>query len=110
MMTGLGLTSYVDNQSAPSDLKHVEIKYITNKSCGEDYGYSSWQIKDSMMCARDTDADSCNGDSGGPLYDKDNNVLVGLTSWGKGCANANYPGVYSRIAHEVSRILVLYFC
>ena len=29
--------------------------------------------------------------SGGPLYDKANGVLVGVTSWGFGCADPNYP-------------------
>lgn len=28
---------------------------------------------------------------GGPLYDKDNNVLVGVVSWGYGCAQEGMP-------------------
>ena len=42
------------------------------------------------------------GDSGGPLIDKLNNVLVGVVSWGDGCAVKGYPGVYSRISAQVS--------
>jgi secreted trypsin-like serine protease len=29
--------------------------------------------------------------SGGPLYDKVNSVLVGVVSWGYGCADRDYP-------------------
>ena len=40
--------------------------------------------------------DACQGDSGGPT--KYNNQLVGATSWGIGCAQARYPGVYADVA------------
>ena len=41
----------------------------------------------------------CSGDSGGPLIvnkGKDNDILVGLVSWGRGCQM--YPGVYGRVS------------
>lgn len=43
--------------------------------------------------------DSCSGDSGGPLiqYDRDDNpVLVGVVSFGSGCARPKKHAVYSR--------------
>ena len=45
--------------------------------------------------------DTCFGDSGGPLMMFTPNkqwVLVGLTSYGHGCARKGYAGVYTRVA------------
>ena len=41
--------------------------------------------------------DTCSGDSGGPLVI--NGRLAGIISWGNGCAEPYYPGVYTEVAY-----------
>jgi secreted trypsin-like serine protease len=51
--------------------------------------------------------DTCQGDSGGPLMMFNSSsqwVLVGITSYGQGCAEPNYAGVYTRVAAFTSWI------
>ena len=65
--------------------------------------YKVGSIYDSMICAARSNQDACQGDSGGPLLERDstNPTLVGVVSWGNGCAKQGYPGVYSRISDQV---------
>jgi len=50
-----------------------------------------------MFCAGQAGKDSCQGDSGGPITNIDNTTLIGIVSWGEGCALPRKPGVYARI-------------
>ena len=57
-----------------------------------------------MFCAGYTDGtprDTCQGDSGGPLFvhcsEDDSIVLVGIASWGYGCAASVTPGIYTKV-------------
>ncbi|XP_039148839.1 trypsin delta [Drosophila simulans] len=94
-VSGWGTQSY-GSSSIPSQLQYVNLNIVGNSQCASStYGYGS-QIRSSMICAAASGKDACQGDSGGPLVS--GGVLVGVVSWGYGCAYANYPGVYASVA------------
>jgi trypsin len=77
----------------------LEVDVPIDDSCGN---YSNSDITNNMVCAGDGNGgeDSCQGDSGGPLIMTNSDgeyELIGIVSWGYGCAEAQYPGVYSKI-------------
>ena len=48
------------------------------------------------------ETDSCQGDSGGPIVC--DGKLSGVISFGRGCANASFPGVYTKIQSYIEWI------
>lgn len=52
--------------------------------------------------------DTCQGDSGGPLFGRygpnRTSILMGITSWGIGCAIDGFPGVYTKVGNYVDWI------
>ncbi|MDH6624767.1 secreted trypsin-like serine protease [Streptomyces sp. LBL] len=90
---GWGTTS--SNGSSSNQLRTATVPTVSDSSCTSSYG--SDYVKSDMVCAGYTSGgvDTCQGDSGGPLLI--GGVLAGITSWGEGCAQAGYPGVYTRL-------------
>ncbi|MER5214277.1 serine protease [Streptomyces sp. NPDC002838] len=90
---GWGTTS--SNGSSSNQLRTATVPTVSNSGCAGSYG-SNFVASD-MVCAGYTSGgiDTCQGDSGGPLLI--GGVLAGITSWGEGCADADYPGIYTRL-------------
>ncbi len=90
---GWGTTS--ENGSSSNQLRTATVPIVSNAGCAGSYG--SDFVASDMVCAGYTSGgtDTCQGDSGGPLLI--GGVLAGITSWGEGCAQAGYPGIYTRL-------------
>ncbi|KAH8349833.1 hypothetical protein KR084_007787, partial [Drosophila pseudotakahashii] len=74
------------------NLRKVTVNIVDWNDCGMSYKY----ITEDQICAAALGKDSCQGDSGGPLVV--NGKLVGIVSYGNGCAHPYYPGVYANVA------------
>jgi len=99
--TALGWGTTSEGGSISPVLREVDIPIIDNERCANYYSGTSG-ITAQMLCAYVDGGgrDSCQGDSGGPLIVMSGGqpLLVGIVSWGVGCARANYPGVYARVS------------
>ncbi|KOB66887.1 Trypsin, partial [Operophtera brumata] len=94
---GWGTTS--SGGAASETLRHVQIWTVNQNTCAQRYASGGATITANMLCSGWLDVggrDQCQGDSGGPLYH--NNIVVGVCSWGFGCAQAFYPGVNARVS------------
>ncbi|XP_022233095.2 trypsin alpha-3 [Drosophila obscura] len=93
-ISGWGSTSF--SGSSSSQLLYIDTRIVGRSECGSStYGYGGL-IRETMICAAAANKDACQGDSGGPLVS--GGQLVGVVSWGRECALANYPGVFADVA------------
>lgn len=83
-----------------SELREVTVPVVDHATCNSNY--DGIIHEDLMLCAGTEGMDSCQGDSGGPLLV--GKTIVGITSWGYGCARAGNPGVYARVSTFVDFI------
>ncbi|MEV4646102.1 serine protease [Saccharopolyspora sp. NPDC049357] len=89
---GWGNTSEGGQQA--DHLQMAQLPVTSDETCSKAYPEYSNQ---SMVCAGVPEGgiDSCQGDSGGPMVA--DGRLIGVVSWGQGCAQPGFPGVYARV-------------
>lgn len=86
------------NKGTPSEiLQSAEVDIVPDDICKSSFPFKANYVAKRMICAglKEGGVDSCTGDSGAPLVC--DGLVVGLSSWGIGCADKRYPGVYTSI-------------
>lgn len=84
-------------------LKEITVPLLGDAFCGATNSYGADFRASNMLCAGIPAGGSgtCQGDSGGPLsvpIDGGGRRIVGVVSWGDGCAKPNKPTIYARVA------------
>ncbi|XP_071375332.1 transmembrane protease serine 4-like isoform X2 [Centroberyx affinis] len=98
VVTGWGYLE--ENGRISPSLQKASIPLIDSAQCSSPSVYGL-AITSRMICAGflEGKVDACQGDSGGPLVYLSSSRwhLVGVVSWGVGCARERKPGVYSNV-------------
>ncbi|NXJ40348.1 FA7 factor, partial [Ciconia maguari] len=100
MVSGWGATH--NRGSTLRFLMKVRLPIVNMETCQQS---TDRLITDNMFCAGyNTEvADACKGDSGGPFTVSYHNTwfLLGIVSWGEGCAEKGKYGVYTRVSNYI---------
>ncbi|XP_029036714.2 serine protease snake-like isoform X1 [Osmia bicornis bicornis] len=114
-VSGWGVTEFGGEEQSDT-LQKALLDIVDNIACAIRHNQSiavPYGITPSMICAGDRRGgwtkDTCQGDSGGPLQiiHPQNFCLfqvLGITSFGQGCAVVDTPGVYTRVSHYLNWI------
>jgi len=96
-VSGWGTTS--ESGSTSNVLKETTVKIVPQTDSTCTYYNSGNPLPNTKMCGYKSGTDSCQGDSGGPLVVKEDGrfTVVGVVSYGHGCARPNVAGVYARV-------------
>lgn len=102
-VTGWGQLTF--NGEVSNVLQEVELPILTTAEC-QQYDIVAGSITENMLCTYSLGLDACKGDSGGPLHwGKDGRqYLIGLVSFGQGCADKDSPGVYTKVTNYLQWI------
>lgn len=105
MHTVSGWGRRAENGPTSTVLRRLNVPRIRSMDCEKDSGV---QLTTNMFCAGyiDGSQDSCKGDSGGPLVTryKNTSFLLGIVSWGRGCARPGNYGIYTRVSNYLEWI------
>ncbi|KPP65387.1 hypothetical protein Z043_116205, partial [Scleropages formosus] len=103
VVSGWGRLSQYGPES--SILQRLEVPRVSLQECK---AQTNLALTHNMLCAGflEGQQDSCQGDSGGPLVTRYKNTwfLSGIVSWGKGCAQSGFYGIYTRVANYLQWI------
>lgn len=111
IITGWGTTTYGGQPSG--NLLEVSVPIMSTSACRLNVAVGA-KVTDNMFCTYADGKDACQGDSGGPLNWIDPATgrahLIGITSWGIGCAKPNTPGVYTKVnvADQIPVKIIIY--
>lgn len=95
-LTVIGMGRIQEDGNVSSTLLSTQIYQINTAECQA--LYPEFLVNDEVViCAAGDGRDSCDGDSAAPLLSESGSML-GLVSWGLGCARETRPGVYSRLS------------
>jgi secreted trypsin-like serine protease len=83
--------------NVPDRMQEARVPLVSDASC--ERAYSGAFFPALMVCAGKKRVNVCQGDSGGPMWatTSTGRRQIGITSFGKGCATARYPGVYTEV-------------
>jgi secreted trypsin-like serine protease len=105
--TNAGVTSNVsgwgtlsEGGATPDILQAVNVPLVSNAQVSAAYGMTITADQLGAGVLNVGGKDSCQGDSGGPLTVLVGGVakLAGVVSWGTGCAEAQFPGLYAHLS------------
>jgi len=93
---------------SPKILRAASVPLIEWNECKNANPIYQEMVTETMTCAgyMKGGIDGCQGDSGGPLVEVVNGkaTLIGVVSWGIGCAHPNNPGIYTNVSYELDWI------
>jgi secreted trypsin-like serine protease len=81
----------------PDRMRAARVPIVSDARARDVYGRSF--VGSLMVAAGREGKDTCNGDSGGPMFARqaDKRYQIGITSFGRGCGASGYPGVYTEV-------------
>jgi trypsin len=98
-LTAIGYGHTSEGGQISPKLRKVNFFAVGYDECYKTYGSSL--VDEIMLCnggILEGGKDTCQGDSGGPIFLDGTKLIVGLVSFGEGCAQAGIPAVNARVS------------